>query len=191
MGIESLLFGLAASAPAAGAAGATAAATTGLLGAGGVFSLGTTLGTLGTIASGLGALSSISGGITGQREASQQSEYALAEAAMAGKESSRQASEQAIQEREAYKDIKQRQKLAYMKSGVTLEGSPLLVMEETRRKGESNIDEILSYGASSYASQITQGVNAAKKAKSLGRQQLTQGITGSIGGLSNVLGAFA
>ena len=191
MGIESLLFGLAASAPAAGAAGATAAATTGLIGAGGAFSLGTTLGTLGTIAGGLGALSSIAGGISGQREAKQQSEYALAEAALAGKESSRQASAQAIQEKEAYKDIKQRQKIAYMKSGVSLEGSPLLVMEETRRKGESNIDEMLSSGASGYASSIMGGTISSQKAKALGRQQLTQGIMGSIGGLSKVAGAFA
>lgn len=134
----------------------------------------------------LSAATSIMGGMQAQSEAKQQSEYALAEAAMAGKEASRQASAQAIQEREANRDVLQRQKLAYMKSGVSLEGSPLLVMEETRRKGESNIDEILSSGASGYASAIMGGTIASQKAKAMGRQQLMQGISGGLSGAGQV-----
>ena len=37
--------------------------------------------------------------------------------------------------------------MLFLKSGVMLEGSPLLVMEETRRKGEENAKNVRESGA--------------------------------------------
>ena len=186
IGIEVALLGTALSAATAGTA------TAGLIGsAGTLFGIsGLTsgailsgLGTLGTIGSGI---SSIMGGMEASNEAKQQSEYALASAAMAGKESARQASEAAVREKQDYTDVMRRQKLAYLKSGVELEGSPLLVMESTRRTGESNIDQILSSGASQYATAMTEGQLASKKAKATGRSELIGGITKGVGQLATL-----
>lgn len=141
---------------------------------------------IGTLASIGSAASSLFGGMQGQREGEQQSEYALASAAMAGKESARQASEAALQEKQAYTDTMRRQKIAYLKSGVELEGSPLLVMEDTRRRGESNIDQILSSGASQYASSMMEGQLMSKKAKTMGRSEFTKGITGALSQLTTL-----
>lgn len=44
----------------------------------------------------------------------------------------------ALEERRMADKERRKQKMAFLKSGVLLEGSPLLVMEETRRKGEEN-----------------------------------------------------
>lgn len=48
----------------------------------------------------------------------------------------------ALEEKRLAEKERRRQKMAFLKSGVTLEGSPLLVMEETRRKGEENVKNV-------------------------------------------------
>lgn len=183
MGIEAALLGTGLSATTAGTA------TAGLLGSGGLLfgiegltasAIMSGLGTLATIGS---AGASILGGIQSSQEAAQQSEYALASATMAGREASRQAAAQAAQEKQSYQDTIRKQKIAYLSSGVELEGTPLTTMAATKAKGESNVEEILSAGASRYASVMTEGVLASQKAKSAGRSALLSGLTSGVGQL--------
>lgn len=56
------------------------------------------------------------------------------------------------------------QKMLYLKSGVTLEGSPLLVMEETRAKGAENAKNIRD-SAASRANLAIRGAAANKPVK--------------------------
>lgn len=189
MGLEAALLGTAAVGT-AGTAGATAA-TAGLLGAGGAFSLGTTLATLGTIGGVIGAGSSIIGGIQQQDAADQAASAAEASSIMAGKESARQAVAAANEEKTRADQVRRAQKLAYIKSGVSLEGSPLLVMEQTRQTGLSNVDEILSAGASSKTTALTEGRIKAQSLKASGRQAFIQGISGGFSGLSSAAGMYS
>lgn len=73
-----------------------------------------------------------------------------------------------------------RQRVAYLASGVTLEGSPLLKLEETRRLGAENIEEIQKSGGASSEATLSEGRLQAKSLKSSGRSSLISGITQSI-----------
>lgn len=171
MGIEAALLGAAATA-ATGTTAATAA-TAGLIGAGGSL-------TLGGIATGLGLLSSgmsLLGGMQQSGVAKQQASLAMMQADMAGKEQARQAAREAGFAQERMLDTERRQKLAFLSSGVTLEGSPLLVMEETRRKGLDNIDEILKGGAAAQSTARLEGRIQADNLRASGRQAFSSGIT--------------
>jgi hypothetical protein len=70
---------------------------------------------------------------------------------------------------------------------VSLEGSPLLKLEETRRLGAENIEEIEKSGEAQANAQITEGRVAANQLKASGRQSLISGITG---GARTAAGAF-
>ena len=146
--------------------------------------------TVGTVMGAVGAMGSLIGGIQSMGAGGDQSAAALAGADLRGKEIARQASARAVQEKSRYKDVTRRQKLAYMKSGVTLEGSPLLVMEETRMMGEANVDEILSAGASGVSTALIEGEQKASQYEAQGRQALVGGITNSATGAYNVLKEF-
>jgi hypothetical protein len=181
MGIEAALFGTA-------AVEGGAAATTGLLGTGGLFSFGTTLGTLGSALGLVGAAGSVIGGAQQASMAEQQARAAGASAEMRGKELARQSVEQSRIERERTKDIIRRQKLGFLKSGVSLDaGSPLVLMEETRRLGEKNIDEILAAGASGKSATLTEGRLRADALRQSGRASFISGITGGTTQLGNTL----
>lgn len=91
----------------------------------------------------------------------------------AANEAGRVAAKQAAGEKEAAEAAEKRQKLAYLKSGVTLEGSPLLIMEETRLKGEENVNEILMGGAAASTSRLTEGRVAASSLQAQGRSAFT------------------
>lgn len=122
-------------------------------------------------------ISSVLGGLQGMQEGKAQSANAMAQASMAGKEAARVAAKEADFERQNMEDTVRRQKLAYMAGGVSLSGSPLLVMEETRRKGQENIDEIIAAGGSSVAAINQEGRTTAARAKSAGRKEFISGIT--------------
>lgn len=66
----------------------------------------------------------------------------------------------------------QRQKLAYLSSGVALEGSPLIVLEDTRKAGQQQVDAILSRGSAQYEL----GMRQAEITKNKGRAALLGGI---------------
>ena len=133
-----------------------------------------------------GAGASVYGGIQGEKEAKKQAGFAESQAATAAAETERVTARTVGLEKKETEDLRKRQQLAYLKSGVTLEGSPLLVMEETRRLGAENVAEIEAAGSAKAAAQIAEGRTTATAARASGRQQMTQGITGAIGSLSRL-----
>jgi len=160
VGIESALLALGASAGTATTAGSI-------------------IGGLSTGLSVLQGVSSLVGGVQARSEAKQQSAIALSDAAARGAEAERVAAREARFESEDVADTVRRQKLAYMASGVTLEGSPLLVMERTRQKGADNVAEILAGGKSAAQAATAEGRLMAQRAKSTGRSAFIEGITGA------------
>lgn len=133
------------------------------------------------------AAASIKSGSDANIAAKSQAEATRAQAEMQGKEVARQSVLAAEQERKQSEDVQRRQKLAYLASGVTLEGSPLLMMEETRQKGLSNIDEILNSGAASISAGETEGRIKSAALQAAGRQALNQGIGSAV----STIGSYA
>lgn len=121
----------------------------------------------------------------------QQSKAASAQASATNAEAARQA---ALQQQEAdlsaraetRENIKleKRQKLAFLKSGVSLEGSPLLLLDETRQKGGENVDAILRSGQTAATGTLARGGLRSAELKSSGRQALTSGLTSGAGTLA-------
>lgn len=125
------------------------------------------------------AVSSLVGGMQSQSESNVQSELALQQASARGVEAERAAQREAKFVQEDALATERKQKLAYLASGVTLEGSPLLIMEETRRKGQENVDEILLSGKAEKNAALLEGRVTASQAKSAGRQAFTSGLIGA------------
>ena len=109
------------------------------------------------------------------------------QAASRATEINRQTARSTTLEERDIKSTIERQKLAYLASGVTLEGSPLLMMEETRRRGAENVEEIQLAGAAGAAAQLEEGRATAQAAKTSGRAQLMSGITGAMGSASRMI----
>jgi hypothetical protein len=140
-----------------------------------------------TILLGAVAAATALGGVQGKREADKQARLAEQQAADTAAETRRiTARESELEQRDIDKTA-DRQKLAFLKSGVSLEGSPLLKLEETRRLGAENIEEIEKSGEAQANAQITEGRVAANQLKASGRQSLISGITG---GARTAAGAF-
>lgn len=64
--------------------------------------------------------------------------------------------------------LRKRQKILFLKSGVSLEGSPLLILEETQREAQKEADAVRKRGVS----QFTLGRQRAKAASRRGRSAL-------------------
>lgn len=178
MGIETALFGATLASSTAGAS------TVGLLGAGGVASLSAgslfSAGTLSALSTGLSifsGLSSILGGGAAQQESGYQAELAAQQAESRAIEQERVSAREARLEQENAEDFRKRQKVAYLASGVDLSGSPLLVMEETRRKGAENVNEILKSGSAGASSARAEGRIQASQIKSSGRRAFASGLS--------------
>ena len=142
-----------------------------------------TAATVGTIASGLSTgfsvlsgVSSLMGGMQAKGEAKVQAANAMADARARGAEEARVAAREADLTQQEADSVRRRQKVAFLKSGVSLAGSPLLVMEETRRKGKENVDEILASGTAASKAAYSEGRQQARAFKSQGRQAFTQGL---------------
>lgn len=135
----------------------------------------------------LSAVSSVIGGMQSQSESNVQADLALQQAQMRGTESVRAAEREARLVQEDAIATERKQKLAYLASGVTLEGSPLLIMEETRRKGQENVDEIINAGKAEKNAALLEGRVTATNAKSAGRQAFVSGLSG---GLQSAAGAL-
>lgn len=133
-----------------------------------------------------GAGASIYGGMQAEKEGKRQATLATQQASAAAAEERRlTARQKELEQRDINKTI-DRQKLAYLKAGVTLEGSPLLKMEETRRLGAENLAEIEAAGGAASDARLAEGRIQAEQAKSRGRQGLISGITGAAGSLSRL-----
>lgn len=107
----------------------------------------------------------------------QQASNAATQAQLQTGEIRRQNEREARLEQEQVDETVRRQKLAYMASGVTLEGSPLLVMEQTRIKGQENISEIIAGGESSANATLQEGRLRSQQLKATGRSSFISGLT--------------
>lgn len=133
---------------------------------------------------------SIMGGIQANKEAKSQANMALAQSAQAGVEQERQSWAQARQVQEEAKDTERKQKLAYLASGVSLSGSPLLMMEATRQKGIQNVNEVMTGGKAASNAAMTEGRMTAVKARSMGRQAFISGIGSGISSAASGIGTY-
>lgn len=159
----------------------TTAATLAAMGVGAstAATIGSVVSSAGTIFSGLSAASSLFGGVSAQKEAARQSATAQAEANLRAEETGRAGVREAQAVGMEAESVRRRQKLAYLKSGVDLEGSPLLMMEATRRAGLDNAQETLNASTSAAGAQIQEGRARATSLKASGRQAFMSGITGA------------
>lgn len=124
--------------------------------------------TIGIALSVLSSVGAVVGGIQQSKEASKQAKLAQREAEL-----------QARAEARENIFLEKRQKLAFLKSGVSLEGSPLLLLAETRRMGGENIQAI-----------ITSGSTRASSIRASGRQALIGGLTKGIGTAASGFSSF-
>lgn len=145
------------------------------------------LSTVGTIFSGLSAASLLFGGMSANNESKRQAATAQAEANLRAEETARASARDAQFATAESESVRRRQKLAYLKSGVDLEGSPLLMMEATRRAGLDNAEEILRSGSQTAGAQIQEGRSRASALRASGRQAFISGI----GGAASSVGSWA
>lgn len=100
-------------------------------------------------------------GAQAQNAAAKQQERANAAAMSAAQEEARLTKEDAaFRAEQARKDaakVRSQQLSLYLKSGVTLDGSPMLVMDETTREGEKNASNILTNADSQSRSILLRG----------------------------------
>ena len=125
----------------------------------------------------LSGIASTVGAVQQLSESKKQATAAKATAELQAKETVRVSSEQARVEREEADRFARQQKLSYLKSGVSLEGSPFLALEETRLQGERNAQEIIASGGASSASTLTEGRQRASQIRASGRRAFISGIT--------------
>lgn len=149
--------------------------------------IGSVVGSAGTIFSGLSAASSLLGGARAQTESKRQAVTAQAEANLRAEETARAGVRESQVVGMEAESVRRRQKLAYLKSGVDLEGSPLLMMEATRRNGLDNVEETLRASSSAAGAQIQEGRARATQLKSSGRQAFMSGISGAGTALSRIV----
>ena len=94
------------------------------------------------LSQGLSALTQLAGGFSNFGATQEEARYQEQQAQLAEQEALRDARIRANEVR----SFQNRQALQYASSGITLEGSPLLVLESTRRKGQEEVDAMVSRG---------------------------------------------
>lgn len=139
--------------------------------------MGVELATLGTVFSIVSGGLSVYQGLQQQQEGNAQAEILAQQAEARAIEEERIAYRQARAEQEQTDLLAKRQKVAFLSSGVDLAGSPLLVMEETRRIGRENVQEILAGGSSAADALRAEGRLAAQRSRDTGRQAFFSGLT--------------
>lgn len=105
-------------------------------------------------ATALQAVGSIYGGIQANKAAKEQARIAQEDARAAADARGKQITK-----------LKAEQQAQFAASGVTLDGTPLMVLDETQREGDAEVNDILR-----------QGRNNAKVIRTQGRNALTSGI---------------
>lgn len=132
---------------------------------------------LSDISSGISAVSTISAGFSADRAARQ-------EAGMEEQQAQLQMQDAVTASRQKARDVLKtvaRQSMQYAGSGVTLEGSPLLVLNETRQLGQEEINAIYNRGKAV----MGLGYQKAAQVRNAGRNALFGGITQAGVGLLN------
>jgi len=131
----------------------------------------------------LGAGANIIGGAAADEAARQQSSIILQQGALAREESEEEARRLEIEARK----FRARQNVLFGKSGVTLEGSPLLVLEETRREGARQATAVRRQGVA----RANLAVAESQRVRNQGRARLLTGFLGGGASLFNTLGQFS
>lgn len=131
------------------------------------------------ILSGVSMAASIAEGAYANRAARDAADSAEQQASLARSEAQADASRYASQAQ----SFKASQAVAYLKSGVALEGSPLDVLDETARVASENLSAITAKGDARASEYLTR----ASELRSQGRQAL---IGGYLGALNTGMGAF-
>lgn len=131
---------------------------------------------------------SVYGGIQSNKAAKEEAAMQAQQGELAYQEAQVSATNEAFNQTQSV----QRQKLAFLSSGVSLEGSPLMVLDQSRQYGQSQVDAILRQGSA----QKSLADQEAKITKNKGRAALVSGIGSGIskaigGGVDmNKAGAF-
>jgi hypothetical protein len=124
------------------------------------------------------AASSIGGGISGMMASNQEAKLQREQADIALAESRANATNEAYNQNIAVG----KQKLAFLSNGVSLEGSPTLVLQESTRYGQQQVQSILDQGAARYKL----GQKEAAITQNKGRAALIAGIAQGVGTLSTL-----
>lgn len=143
--------------------------------------------TTATILASISAASSLMGGMSAQKQSNKEAVTAQAEANLRAEETARASAREAQFVGMEAESVRRRQKLAYLKSGVDLEGSPLLTMEATRQAGIDNVEEVLRSGGKTAGSQVVEGRARASALRSSGRQAFMQGVGNAAGSFARVM----
>jgi hypothetical protein len=93
-----------------------------------------------------GAVSSIAGGIGGISAANQEAQLQKQQGNIALQESQVNANNEAFNETQAV----EKQRLAFLANGVSLEGSPSMVLAQSKAYGQTQVNAILNQGAAQY-----------------------------------------
>lgn len=94
------------------------------------------------ISAGVSALSQLAGGWSTMRAAQQEAQLQDAQARLRLEEAQRDAAQKARE----VTSFQSRQAHRYASSGITLEGTPVLMLEKTRREGQEEVDAIIKRG---------------------------------------------
>ena len=129
----------------------------------------------------LAVTSLLAGGFMGKQAADAEAESQQIQAGIAQDEATREAGRVAVERRKFLK----RQKLAFLKNGVTLEGSPLLVLQETEEESQKEVDALVRRGSALGFL----GRSRARITRRKGRAALVRGFGGAASTASRA-GAF-
>lgn len=125
---------------------------------------------------GFSAVSSIAGGMSAQSAANQQAKLQEEQGAIALKEANANATNEAFNQNQAIG----KQRLAFLANGVSLEGSPSMVLQESKKYGQQQVQSILDAGAANY--------NLAQKSAAITKNQ---GRAAMIAGFGQAAGTVA
>lgn len=114
----------------------------------------------------VGAGASIAGGISARKESKKQ--VGLQRAATSAKATARE---------KQIKGILAEQKLSFLKSGVTLEGTPLIVQKEQEKLGRQEVADIRQFGEAQSSSLLGQGRQALVGGLGAGVSQLGKAVS--------------
>ena len=132
------------------------------------------------LATAVGAVGSIYSGISGMQASNQEASLQRQQ----GDEAVREAQINAANEAHNQTQAVQRQRLAFLANGVSLEGSPSMVLASSKAYGQSQVDEILRQGSAKAA--LSYG--EAQITQNKGRTALIAGLLQGAGGLSKAGG---
>lgn len=132
------------------------------------------------IATAVSAGSSIMGGISANKAAKQEAGFLQEQGRIAQQEADREAALHA----EDVRKFQRNQAVAFTKNGVSLAGSPLLVLDETTSKGQEEVDSIVRSGAAERTLYNQRGVMAKNQGRAALIGGFAQGFSTAASGFS-------